>query len=139
MKRMHILKDSRKVENLILPLVSRRRWILYNFRKLLEGLIHFLRRKTSKSLYSFWKLIDRLIRSIPCSEAKTRIQRRARNLFVGVAKIWLGDVTASFLRGSPFGGTQVDSPEALSCGSGRWVTHLPRGSHQKNQIKPLGL
>ena len=47
-------------------------------------------------------------------------------LVICVAKIWLGDVTASFLRGSPFGGTQVDSPEALSSGSGARVTHLPR-------------
>ena len=43
-----------------------------------------------------------------------------------VAKIWLSDVTASFLRSSPLGGTQVDSPEALSSGSRARVTHLLR-------------
>ena len=43
-----------------------------------------------------------------------------------VAKIWLGDVTASFSMGSRFEGVQVESPGALFFGSDARMTHLPR-------------
>ena len=43
-----------------------------------------------------------------------------------VAKIWLGDVTASISMGPCSEGVQVESPEAPSSGSGARMTHLHR-------------